>query len=374
MKFFILTLLLTLPALASANPEQSLEEVLVSGNAELGATESESDLSTITWMDDGHAYATDRAQELTEWMDSFFGDTVYDIEKPQSLVRLEWANKWDEHEDDKSRVRLRGKLRLPQLSERLNLVFSGDDGDVLPDNDDNVGDTAGLLYEVSEKKRSRVDLTLGIDWDGLRPGIRFRNQGPISDKWGYRYTQRLEWETDEEFFTTTQFHLDHLVDEDTLVRWASRVVYGEETEGVEWRTGVSLGRKWNAGENQDPYVISYFGQVTGVTDPSYVENYRLGMVFRRQLFRRYFFVELEPSYNFRKIDEFSKRDRAWNAVLRFEVLFETKRRRTRKAPLRVSEPAAETELESSAVSFPAHNPAIEAESNPPPRPSPSYEE
>ena len=112
MKYCLFTLLLTLPALALGNPDQQ-EEYEISGSTDLGTEQNDTEETSITWVDDSHAYATDRAQALSEWMDSFFGDPVYDIEKPESLVRLEWANKWDEQEDDKSRVRVRGKLTCP---------------------------------------------------------------------------------------------------------------------------------------------------------------------------------------------------------------------------------------------------------------------
>jgi hypothetical protein len=349
MKFYLLTLLLTLPALALGNPDQSLEEYEISGSTKSGTAQSDNDETSIMWVDDGHAYATDQAQALTKWMDSFFGDQNYDIEKPESLLRLELANEWDEHEDDKNRVRLRGKVHLPRLSERLNLVFSSNEGDSVPGRDESRDDSAGLLFEVGERKRSRLDLTLGLDWSGLKPGIRYRNQGPISERWGYRYTQRFEWESDEGFFTTTQFNLDHALDKDTLIRWGNRAVYGEETEGTEWRTGVSLRRKLESKVNSDPFVISYFGSVNGVTDPSYVQNYRLGMLFRRQFFRRYFFIELEPSYNFRKTEDTADRDKAWNVILRFEILFEAKRRRARSS-LKQDSPPPKKLLEDSASS------------------------
>ena len=73
----------------------------------------------VNWADQSHAYVTDQAQALTEWMDSFFGDPNYDIEKPESLLRLEWVNSWDEEDDESSKLRLRGKLQLPAISKRL---------------------------------------------------------------------------------------------------------------------------------------------------------------------------------------------------------------------------------------------------------------
>jgi len=74
----------------------------------------------ITWVDSSHAYATDQVQVLTVWMDNFFGDTTYDLEKPDSLVRLDWKNSWDEEDGHDAMARLRGKLHMPRISKRLN--------------------------------------------------------------------------------------------------------------------------------------------------------------------------------------------------------------------------------------------------------------
>jgi hypothetical protein len=284
----------------------------------------------VNWADYSHAYVTDQAQALTEWMDGFFGDPVYDIEKPESLLRLEWVNSWDEEDDESSKLRLRGKLQLPAISKRLNLVFSGEDGDDLSDvveDDRDSGDRVGLLYNLGEKNRSRVDLTLGISTDELRPGIRYRNKGPIGERHRYRYTQRLQYESDEGFFTTGQLNLDRAVREDTLLRWSNRALYGEESKGVEWRSRVSLSRRLRSEEKKRNTVITGYTSVKGFTDPSYTKNYRIGALLRAQVWRRYLFVELEPSYNWRKQNEDDDRDGVWNIVLRFEIALEQDLRR-----------------------------------------------
>jgi hypothetical protein len=259
----------------------------------------------VNWADYSHAYVTDQAQALTEWMDSFFGDPNYDIEKPESLLRVEWVNSWDEEDDEKSKVRLRGKLQLPAISKRLNLVFSGEDGDDLDnivEDDRDADDRVGLLYTVGERNRSRVDLTLGISTDELRPGIRYRNQGPIGERHRYRFTQRL-------------------------LRWSNRALYGEESKGVEWRSRVSLSRRLRSEEKKRNRVITGFTSVKGFTDPSYVRNYRIGALWRSQVLRRYLFIELEPSYNWRKNNDDDDRDGVWQFVLRFEIALEQDLRR-----------------------------------------------
>ena len=94
------------------------------GIAKQEAVQEDVDNPSITWVDSSQAYASDQVQALTIWMDNFFGDPTYDLEKPDSLVRLDWQNSWDEEDGYKARVRLPGKLQLPKISKRLNLLFS----------------------------------------------------------------------------------------------------------------------------------------------------------------------------------------------------------------------------------------------------------
>jgi hypothetical protein len=287
------------------------------------AVEESPDNPPITWVDSGHAYATDQVQALTVWMDNFFGDRTYDLEQPDSMVRLQWQNSWDEEDGHKGRVRLRGKLQMPRISKRLNLLFSGEDGDKLgADERKENADLIGVQYSLGELNRSRVDLTLDAGtWD-LRPGIRYRNQGPISQQVGYRYTQQLEYKDGEGFYSTAEVNLDRVLNENSLLRWSNRLIYGEETEGVEWQTQLSLGRRERPLHKKHQLVIGYFGAIEGVTEPDYIQNYRVGMVFRRQVYRPFLFAELEPSYNLRRDTPEQSRSNAWNIMLRFELVLQ----------------------------------------------------
>ncbi|MEP1593128.1 MAG: hypothetical protein ABJK20_01085, partial [Halieaceae bacterium] len=126
----------------------------------------------INWVDDSHAFVTDQAQALTEWMDEFFGDPTYDVERAESLLRLELIDDWESDGGHDVKIRLRGKLQLPKISRRLNLVFSGQDSEFADEADRDVEDAVGLQYELREGGRSRVDLTMGLASGNLRPGVK----------------------------------------------------------------------------------------------------------------------------------------------------------------------------------------------------------
>jgi hypothetical protein len=280
----------------------------------------------INWVDTTHAYATDQAQALAEWMDGFFGDPNYDLEKAESLIRVVWRNELDQSDGYNTKVRLRGKLQLPRISKRLNLFFGGEDGDDLSNDKRKSEDRAGLLYTIDQRKRSRVDLTLDFSSEGFKPGIRYRNQGPLYETSSYRYTQRVEYRENKGFFTTGEINLDRALSETNLLRFSNEAVYGEKTDGTEWRSALILYQRRSI-HKRDPRVVAWFASINGVTDPSYVKNSRLGVLFRRQLYRPYLFVELQPSYNFRKSRKDDERRGAWSFEINFEVALERDLRR-----------------------------------------------
>jgi hypothetical protein len=310
----------------AAAPSEELEENLEA--LEEGALLDPNE-PPVNWVDTSHAVMTNQAQALTEWMDAFFGDPNYNLEQAESLLRLEVVSDWDQDDGNDFKLRLRGKVQLPRISRRLNLVFSGQDSDDLSEEEKKDEDRVGLQYEVRTGDRSRFDATIGWAGGSLRPGIRYRNEGVINDKRTYRYIQRLQYEDGENFFTTGQVDLNHFLDETNIIRWSNRGKWGQHTDGVEWRSRLSL-RQVKDIHARRPIAINYYGTINGVTRPdAFVKNYKLGAIWRRQIYRDFLFFEVEPAFNYRRRKLEDDREPAWSLVLRLEIALERDLRRAR---------------------------------------------
>lgn len=272
-----------------------------------------------TWVDTGQEALSNRTEALTEWLDGFFGDPDYDREKAESFLRLDLSEDWDEDDGWESKARIRGKLQLPKISRRLELVFAGDDGGELTSDERDETDDFGLQYRISRSARSRFDATLAWAGGNLRPGVRFRYGSPISDSLTYRLIEQLEYENDEGFFTTSRLDFNYLLSSDNVLRWSNRVVWGEETDGAEWRTRLSLRQLWDP-TSKRPIALNYYGLVNGITSPeNLVKNYRLGVIWRRQVYRDFLFLSAEPAWNYRRRLEDEERHTAWSVTLRLEI-------------------------------------------------------
>jgi hypothetical protein len=271
------------------------------------------------WVDTSHVVATDSAQALVEWMDNFFGDPNYDLEKAESFLRLEFENEWDQDKGNDFGVRLRGKVQLPKISQRVNLLFSDDDTAEADREERGDLDSVTLQVNMRESQRSRFDATMSWSAGAPKPGVRFRNEGELEDRRSYRYVQRLQWANDEKFFTLAQLDFFQALGADDVVRWSNRIKYGEESDGMEWRTRLSLFQRWYE-DTSRPLAVNPYFTVRGETQPdSYVQNYSLGTIVRRQMYRDFLFFEVEPSANYRKLEYGDDRDLAWQLIFRLEV-------------------------------------------------------
>ena len=76
------------------------------------------------WVDTSHRFATDRTLALTRWVDGFFGDVDSDTEIAESRLRLKLTTDWDDRLGTETRVSVGGKVNLPRLANRVDLVRS----------------------------------------------------------------------------------------------------------------------------------------------------------------------------------------------------------------------------------------------------------
>jgi hypothetical protein len=201
----------------------------------------------------------------------------------------------------------------------VELLFNDDDTAAADREEQADSDNISLQLNVRETQRSRFDATLSWSSGAPKPGVRYRNEGELNEKQSYRYVQRLQWARNDGFFTLGQVDLYHELDTDDVLRWSNRFKWGEETDGVEWRTRLSLFQRFYE-DTERPWAFNHFVTIRGETDPkSYVQNYALGTVFRRKVYRDFLFFEVEPSANYRKPNPYEERDLVWQVVLKLEI-------------------------------------------------------
>ncbi len=277
------------------------------------------------WIDEGHEYATRKANEMTQWVDNFFGNDERDLEQAESRLRLRTIYNWDERLDNEVKFRLGGKVSLPQISKRLDLVFRGEDMDDLSNDgvEDPSEDRIGLQLQVgpsAEIRKHRFDVTVGFGGSGPKPGVKYRYQDDFAKDVSFRFTQRFTYDLGDGGYGSSRFVVDKALRERELLRAYTRLLYGEKTDGTEWSSSLSYARGWQGDAGRVDATWLYVG-ADGQTEPyDLVKNYRVGARVRRQAIKDFLFWEIEPSYNWRVDEPYLDREGAWRIELRLEFL------------------------------------------------------
>lgn len=278
-------------------------------------------------LDTSHGYVTGRFDSFARWLDGFFGKPGSDSERAYSFVRLRYDTLWEEGGGTAGRVRVRGRVRLPLLNEKLKLVFSDEEEEQAAvseqsledvDIEDRNREEVALEYSVEEQRRFSLDYRLGMrSGNEIRTGIRMRYKKPLTKNVSAKVTEDIFWQDTRGFGSRTIIDFDYNPRQHQLLRWSSRLDYTEDREGVPWTSILSMNRALD-----QERVVAYYFRADGETRPDYLTtSYGPGILYRINVWKKWLFFELEPTYSWRKSFDDSRRRGVAAATFRVEVVF-----------------------------------------------------
>jgi hypothetical protein len=114
-------------------------------------------------FEERHKQITRNLQETATWLDSFFGnERVNEFDTASTELRIAWENNFLEYENPNTKLKMRGKLRLPHMQKRLQLVFEGEPDQRDPSGLDQENATSALRYNVMKSALKAVDFDIGF--------------------------------------------------------------------------------------------------------------------------------------------------------------------------------------------------------------------
>jgi hypothetical protein len=292
------------------------------------------------WADHSHEYVESRVEGLVNWFDTFFVSEKQQVETGESFLRVRQGFRWQEGEDFDTRTRFKARAQLPNLSKRVSLAISSEDDTLLSNEDfggleeDILGDndsdgSLSIQFEASRTENSRLDFR--YHWrSSLDPKVsgRYRYDLLLSEKLLTRFTQEVYWASDDGLGEETRVDFDYLLSNDRLLRWRSKVHYGEETRGVEWLSQLQLVKQFSRRK-----ALSWYLGLAGDTDPEYrgeyysdaiVTRYFVSANWRQNIWRPWLFYEVEPALFWKKDFPGDSREMVGALTLRLEVYFGTR--------------------------------------------------
>jgi len=291
----------TQPEAKAVTPERIEPDVNPCANIEV---------SGDTWLDQLHDYAERNICRPAVWFDHFFGDQrLLEDVRPGTFIKSRSAVRWTEGQKLKYLFDFHVQWQLPHWERYLRRIriyydsrseatkFTTQPGQAIdPGLDPATGvsqPVVGARLDLYARLRSLVSIDSGVKLS-IHPDafirIRYEFAKPFGEVYLIRFSQIPMWQAVEHFTDTTQLDFERTITTFSLVRWANNVTYTEGSNGVTWNTGFSF-----ITQLTPKSAISYDTNMWGVNYPEWtVQNYRIGIKYRKNFYRPWFFFELEP--------------------------------------------------------------------------------
>ncbi|MDT8449282.1 MAG: hypothetical protein RQ847_03830 [Wenzhouxiangellaceae bacterium] len=284
-----------------------------------------------SWLDRTHSYLSRKLCEPAAWFDGFFGDPrAYEETPVGSFFRVRNSMVWDQTEDFGHEIRISANISLPRISDRVRLLVSRDESiegdpdleDLGRDPDEDSETRLGLRFLLSGMGRTQfdTDFTVKVGSGGLNPRLRgrVRHTRGLTETTLTRWTQTVFWERDEGLGTTSRADWEWLPSQLGLVRLTGRGTVSEESDGIDWRTGLIAFRQLN----RKTAIRSELGAF-GFTSPgAEAEEVFINFRFRRAFLREWLFYELQPERAWPRDEETGRRRSDWRFIFTLEIQFE----------------------------------------------------
>jgi hypothetical protein len=286
-----------------------------------------------TWWDRSHDYVEKMLFSTADWLDRSLGGDALQGSR-ETRASLWWKNdfRYDGLQHYTFRTAFRAGIRLPRLADRWRVVIAGENkGDptaAIPVDPGTPGAnvaspdrraSGGLVYDIFRTEQTYFNLGGGVQFDfpiDVYGRARFGYVQPLGRDTLGRLTVTGAYHAQDGPGVSNQLDFEHRLSQATQMVWSNSASLAEDTSGWAWGTELSLSHMltWSSS-------VRIGGSVRGDTRPAFeVQNYRVYAGYRRNIFRPWLFVELEPDVNW-PLQGDGPREPVYGATLRLEVFF-----------------------------------------------------
>lgn len=275
----------------------------------------------LGWADYPHCLVDYRTQSTVRWLDDWFGHPDVDASGPQASAALRAIS--EVVIDDRGHVtpalRVRARLTLPKISQRLSLVFEDEsqDGNRLR-SVPTVNEAAlALRLMLLNLERLQVETDAGIrSGPDLFVRARVRKSWSIGQDDQFSVRQTVRYGVREKLRAINELDYMHAFSDYTVGTLYHNLDHQQEDDdqGMFWSRGALLSHMLDS----DTTIAGGFGQ-EGVTKPAWENSSRfVWFRYRQRFLRDWLFYEVEPRLT-------QTRARDWDTLpslaLRLEVHF-----------------------------------------------------
>lgn len=284
--------------------------------------------SGIAASDATQDYISRQFVSLVGRIDRFFGDERHFQESNASVLQLDWTELMEPGGARQGRLAGRAKLHLPSTEQRFHLLLESDPVQnttaTAPANQPQTAGksraaekyAAALRYDKREEPTWHYSSDVGIRVQApLQPFVRGRvsHDTPLQT-WLMKNTGSLFWFSQIGPGASAGIDFDRPLAAQTLFRAGSNATWLHLPQRLDLRQDFTLFHTVD-----ERRALQYQASVIGTTQPyARIDDCILSVLYRRQLHRKWLFLEFDPQLHFPHEQQFRFTPQLW---LRLQVLF-----------------------------------------------------
>ena len=292
----------------------------------------------ISWADRKQKSVRDWADRTAQRMDGWFGTA--DPEKPaNATLRVILDNDWNRHDGYELKPRIRGKINLPTLENKLSVVFGDDsldneiDNNIAIINENPAGDpnkqidskrirddnsSIALRWsQLSKKLPFDLDADLGIrSGDDIYARLKAKKDWDLGNDFSVHAEQIYRYGIDSENYLRTNLELTHARPNQAFISNQLFLTYADEQEDdLNWDNRTYRQHQFFHGNrfNYGIYVGGFYNK-----DDLSMNSWGPFVSWRQPVLREWFFVQGDLNYF---NDDREDRNHYARALVRLEAIF-----------------------------------------------------
>lgn len=275
------------------------------------------------WLDEMHRQIGDSVNASAQWFDNFFS-TNQQVEDEKATgharIRLAWEPRSRDWDDFEARIRVR--VKLPKLKNRVDLILADYEDEHLDDKvragraeDANRQEKFNIAFRFKRSPDSGLSHRLGI---GRRLQLfaktRYRDKFQLAPDTDLRWDASVYYYNRDGLGADTGLTLDHHWGDDMLFRFDNRFYFRDQSSDWLWQHSLQHFQQF---KDNSALILGYY--VEGLSRPNYrLEEYLVSTRYRQQFLRDWLFFEVEPFVLWRRAEGFSA---SYGVALRLEGHF-----------------------------------------------------
>lgn len=291
------------------------------------------------WIDHTHQTTSEKIDHLANNMNNWFGSSTED-QPADATLRIIFDTSWDKYDGTSFHPKIRGRLRLPTLENKLSLIFGDDSSDNEYSNNAHI-EADGRLKRTNnnhfDRKRSREDNSalalrwsdISQKWDidsdldiGIRSGTDLYLRGKLSKSWQLDndYSARIEqiyrYGIKSKHYARSNFEIKKATKDRPIIADQLHITYQKDND-EQWTWGNSLYRQHHFSNNKTlNYGLYAGGDIAN--KKTTLNSYGPFISMRQPLWRKWFFIETEANYY---NDKKAEQKHHLGGLLRLEAIF-----------------------------------------------------